>query len=97
MAATMNTWHTPLICKHTVPGKDFASISSIMVNYNTDLANNEGKDSFVSYNVELRNPAGSNPGDINGLTFIENQCIEAIAGYDNIPPFMCGDGKEGGG
>lgn len=95
LAATINTWHTPLIFKHTVPGKDFSSISSIMDNFNIDLANNAGKDISVSYNVELLNPSGSNPGDINGLTLIENQCIDAIAGYNNIPPFMFSKGKAG--
>ena len=95
LAATINTWHTPLIFKHPVPGKDFSSISSIMDNFNIDLANNAGKDSSVSYNVELLNPSGSNPGDINGLTLIENQCIDAIAGYNNLLPFKFSTGNAG--
>jgi len=93
--AAINTWHTPHIFKHTVPGKDFSQINTIMDNFNTDLANNAGKDISVSHNVELLNPTGSNPGDIAGLIGIENQCIEAIAGFNNIPPFMFSKGKTG--
>ncbi len=94
-AASINTWHTPLIFKHTVPGKDFSTINTIMDNFNTDLANNAGKDISVSHNVELLNPSGSNPGDIAGLSLIENQCIDTIAGFNNIPPFMFAKGKAG--
>ena len=95
LAATINTWHTPLIFKHTVPGKDFSRINSIMDQFNLDLANNAGKDISVSHNVDLLNPSGSNPGDLNGLSLIENQCIDTIAGYNNIPPFMFAKGKAG--
>lgn len=94
-AASINTWHTPLIFKHTVPGKDYSTINTIMDNFNTDLANNAGKDISVSHNVELLNPSGSNPGDITGLIGIENQCIDTIAGFNNIPPFMFAKGKAG--
>ena len=95
LAATLNTWHTPLIFKHTVPGKDFSTINTVMDNFNNDLQNNAGKDISVSHNVELLNPSGSNPGDIAGLKLIEDQCIDAIAGYNNIPPFMFAKGKAG--
>jgi hypothetical protein len=94
-SAAINTWHTPHIFKHTVPGKDFSQINTIMDNFNTDLANNAGKDISVSHNVELLNPSGSNPGDITGLALIENQCIDTIAGFNNIPPFMFAKGKAG--
>ena len=94
-AASFNTWHTPLIFKHTVPGKDFSQINSIMDQFNMDLQNNAGKDISVSHNIELLNPSGSNPGDITGLALIENQCIDTIAGYNNIPPFMFAKGKAG--
>jgi len=95
LAATLNTWHTPLIFKHTVPGKDFSTINTVMDNFNNDLQNNAGKDISVSHNVELLNPSGSNPGDITGLKLIEDQCIEAIAGFNNIPPFMFAKNKAG--
>lgn len=94
-AAAINTWHTPHIFKHTVPGKDYSTINTIMDNFNNDLANNAGKDISVSHNVELLNPSGSNPGDITGLALIENQCIDTIAGFNNIPPFMFAKGKAG--
>ena len=68
LAATSNTWHTPLSFKHTVPGKDFSPISSVMDNLNTDLANNARKDISVSYHVEQLTPSGPNPGDNNGRT-----------------------------
>lgn len=95
LSATINTWHTPLIFKHNVPGKDFSQINTIMDQFNLDLANNAGKDISVSYNVELLNPTGSNSGDIAGLIAIDNQQIETIAGFNNIPPFMFSKGKEG--
>ena len=66
-----------------------------MDNFNLDQANNAGKDISVSYNMKLLNPSGTKPGDINGLTLIENQCIDAIAGYNNIPQFMVSKGKAG--
>jgi len=66
-----------------------------MDNFNRDLENNAGKDISVSHNVELLNPSGSNPGDIAGLKLIEDQCIDAIAGFNNIPPFMFAKGKAG--
>ena len=93
--AAINTWHTPHIFKHTIPGKDYSTVNTIMDNFNQDLANNAGKDISVSYNVELLNPSGSNPGDIAGLSLIENQCIDTIAGFNNIPPFMFAKGKAG--
>jgi len=95
LAATINTWHTPYIFKHTVPGKDFSQINQIMDQFNIDLANNAGKDISVSYNVELLNASGSNPGDIAGLVLIDNQCIETIAGRTGIPLFMLSKGKVG--
>ena len=94
-AATLNTWHTPYIFRHTVPGKDFSQIKKIMDNFNLDLANNAGKDISVSYNVDLLNPSGSNPGDIAGLVSIDNQQIETIAGRTGVPLFMLAKGKAG--
>ena len=95
LAATINTWHTPYIFKHTVPGKDFSAINTIMDQFNLDLANNAGKDISVSYNVELLNASGSNPGDIAGLVLIDNQIIETIAGRTGIPLFLLSKGKAG--
>ncbi len=95
LAATINTWHTPLIFKHTVPGKDFSRINSIMDQFNLDLANNAGKDISVSHNVELLNPSGSNSGDIAGLIAIDQQQMETIAGRTGVPLFMLSKGKTG--
>lgn len=94
LAATINTWHTPLIFKHTVPGKDFSQINAIMDQFNLDLANNAGKDISVSYNVDLL-PSTSNPGDIAGLVLIDNQQIETISGTTGIPLFLLSKGKTG--
>ena len=91
----VNTYHTPYIFKHTVPGKDFSQINTIMDNFNNDLANNLSKDISVSHNVELLNPSGSNPGDITGLVSIDNQQIETIAGRTGIPLFLLSKGKTG--
>ncbi len=95
LAATINTWHTPYIFKHNVPGKDFSQINTVMDNFNIDLANNAGKDISVSYNVELLNPSGSNPGDIAGLVLIDNQQIETVSGTTGIPLFLLSKGKTG--
>lgn len=95
LAATINTWHTPYIFKHTVPGKDFSQINTVMDNFNIDLANNAGKDISVSYNVELLNPAGSNSGDIAGLVAIDNQQIQTISGTTGIPLFVLSKGETG--
>lgn len=92
---SINTYHTPYIFKHTIPGKDFSQINNIMDDFNTNLANNLGKDISVSYNVELLNPGGSNPGDIAGLVLIDNQQIETIAGKTGVPLFMLSKGKVG--
>jgi len=91
----INTYHTPYIFKHTVPGKDYSQINKIMDNFNRDLANNLGKDISVSHNVDLLNPSGSNPGDITGLIGIDNQQIETIAGKTGIPLFLLSKGKTG--
>lgn len=91
----VNTYHTPYIFKHNVPGKDFSQVNKIMDNFNIDLANNLGKDISVSYNVELLNPGGSNPGDIAGLVLIDNQQIDTIAGKTGIPLFLLSKGKTG--
>ncbi len=95
LAATINTWHTPYIFKHNVPGKDFSQINTVMDNFNIDLANNAGKDISVSYNVELLNPSGSNPGDISGLVLIDNQQIQTISGTTGIPLFILSKGETG--
>lgn len=95
LAATINTWHTPYIFKHNVPGKDFSQINTVMDNFNIDLANNAGKDISVSYNVELLNPAGSNSGDIAGLVAIDNQQIQTISGTTGIPLFILSKGETG--
>lgn len=95
LAATINTWHTPYIFKHNVPGKDFSQINTVMDNFNIDLANNAGKDISVSYNVELLNPSGSNSGDIAGLIAIDEQHIETIAGQTGVPLFLLSKGKTG--
>ena len=95
LAATINTWHTPLIFKHTVPGKDFSRINKVMDQFNLDLANNAGKDISVSHNVELLNPSGSNPGDIAGLIAIDQQQMQTIAGKTGVPLFMLSKGETG--
>ncbi len=91
----VNTYHTPYVFKHTVPGKDYSQIDTIMDNFNSDLANNLSKDISVSHNVELLNPTGSNSGDIAGLIAIDNQQMETIAGRTGIPLFLLAKGKTG--
>lgn len=94
-AIVLSTYHTPFIFKHNVPGKDFSQINKIMDDFNTNMANNLGKDISVSHNVELLNPTGTNSGDITGVVLIDNQCIETIAASTNVPLFQLAKGKAG--
>ena len=94
LQATLHSWHTPMVFKHTLPSKDYSNASTILDNFNEQLANNAGNDISVTANVEPISTQ-SNPGDITGLINIENQMIDAIAGSYNIPPFMLAKGKAG--
>ena len=92
---TINTYHTPYIFKHTLPTKNWSEATTQLDKFNGELANNQQKDISVTSNVELLNPGGSNPGDIDGVNAIQNECIDAILGKFNIPPFIFGKAKPG--
>ena len=92
---TINTYHTPYIFKHTLPTKNWSEADSKLDDFNASLANNQQKDISITSNVELLNPSGSNPGDISGVNDIQNECIDAILGKFNIPPFIFGKAKPG--
>lgn len=92
---TINTYHTPYIFRHTLPTKDWSTANIKLDDFNSALENNQQKDISITSNVELLNPSGSNPGDIAGVNAIQNECIDAILGKVNIPPFIFGKAKPG--
>jgi len=92
---TINTYHTPYVFKHNLPTKNWSEANAKLDDFNSQLANNQQKDISVTSNVELLNPSGSNPGDIAGVNAIQNECIDAILGKFNIPPFIFGKAKPG--
>jgi len=92
---TINTYHTPYIFRHTLPTKNWSEADTKLDDFNAALENNQQKDISITSNVELLNPSGSNPGDIQGVNAIQNECIDAILGKFNIPPFIFGKAKPG--
>lgn len=92
--AANRTWRTPNIFRHKLPTKNFGEAQPMLEDFNDRVQNNRNEDISVPYDVEVVTGT-SNPGDINGLIGIENSCIDAIAGYYNIPPFMLAKGKAG--
>lgn len=90
------TWHKPNIYRLTIPARDYDKVDAIQNEFNNKLNANAGKDISVTQAVELLNPgAGANTGNMTGLVAIQNECIDAIAGYYNIPPFILAKGKPG--
>lgn len=90
------TWHKPNIYRLTIPARDYDKVDKIQNEFNNKLNANAGKDISVTQAVELLNPgAGANTGNMIGLVSIQNECIDAIAGYYNIPPFILAKGKAG--
>jgi len=92
---TINTYHTPNVWRHTLPTKNWSEANTKLDDFNAALENNQQKDISITSNVELVNPNGSNPGDITGVNDIQNECIDAILGKFNIPPFIFGKAKPG--
>lgn len=92
------TWHQPKVFRHTLPARDVAKgiahIEDVLDKFNQNLNGNQGKDMSVTQAVELLS-SSTNSGDIDGLVKIQNECIEAIAAFYNIPPFMLAKGKAG--
>ena len=90
------SWHKPNIYKLTIPPKDYNKVTQVQSKFNRDLAENQGKDITVTQAVELLNSGGtSNHGDLAGLVNIQNECIDVVAGFYNIPPFLLAKGKAG--
>ena len=93
--AALQVWKESRVFKHTLPTKDWSKVREILDNFNTEMEQNQSTITSVSHNVELINPGGTDSGDITGLVAIDNQCIDAEAGFYNIPPFMFAKGKAG--
>lgn len=88
------TWHKPNIFKVTVPARDYKNPQKVLDDFLFRRNNSLGKDIAVTQTVELL-PQAQNSGDISGVIGIQNECIDAVAGFYNIPPFMLAKGKEG--
>ena len=88
------TWHQPKVFKVTVPARDWKNPAKVLDDFLARNNNSLGKDIAVTQNVELISNT-TNSGDIAGVVAIQNECIDAIAGYYNIPPFMLAKGKAG--
>lgn len=92
------TWHQPKVFRHTFPARDIAKgtthLEGLMDKFNLHLNDNQGKDiSVTQATEEISNT--TNSGDINGLIQIQNECIDAVAAFYNIPPFLLAKGKPG--
>lgn len=92
------TWHQPKVFQHTFPARDIAkgdaNLRKLMDQFNFELNNSQGKDISITQAVELLSNT-TNSGDIAGLIQIQNECIDAIAAFYNIPPFLLAKGKPG--
>lgn len=93
--ATLQTWHTKPIFKHTLPSKDWSKVKPLLDEFNQMMESSQNKTISVSNNVELLNPSGTDSGDIAGINEILNEAIKIINGFDNIPLFMIGHGEAG--
>jgi len=93
--AALHTWKESRVFKHTLPTRKWSEARQIMDNFNTEMERNQSTITSVTHNVELINSGGTDSGDLTGLIAIDNQCIDAIAGFYNIPPFMFAKGKAG--
>lgn len=88
------TWHQPKVFKVQIPARDWKNPQKVLDDFLTRNNNSLGKDIAVTQNVELISNS-TNAGDIAGVVSIQNECIDAIAGFYNIPPFMLAKGKAG--
>jgi len=93
--AALHTWKESRVFKHSLPTKDYSKARTILDNFNTEMELNQSTTTSVTHNVELINSGGTDSGDLTGLIAIDNQCIDAEAGFYNIPPFMFAKGKAG--
>lgn len=88
------TWHQPKVFQVQVPARDWKNPQQVLDDFLMRNNNSLGKDIAVTQNVTLLSST-TNSGDIAGVVSIQNECIDAIAGYYNIPPFMLAKGKAG--
>lgn len=92
------TWHQPRVFRQTFPTRDIAKgethLRGLMDKFNLEMSNSQGKDFSVTQAVELLSNS-TNSGDINGLIQIQNEAIDAVAAFYNIPPFLLAKGKPG--
>jgi len=88
------TWHKPTVFRITIPARDFKNPQKVLDDFLQKRNNSLGKDIAVTQSVEVL-PNPQNAGDIAGVVSIQNECIDAVAGFYNIPPFMLAKGKAG--
>lgn len=92
--AAQYTWFKPTVWKITVPARDYQNPAKVLDDFLAKRNQSLGRDIAVTQTVE---PvfAPANSGDINGVIGIQNELIDAVAGFYNIPPFMLAKGKAG--
>jgi hypothetical protein len=88
------TWHKPQVFRIAIPARDYKNVDKVLDEFLNKRNNSLGKDIAVTQAVEVL-PTTQNSGDIAGVVSIQNECIDAIAGFYNIPPFMLAKGKAG--
>jgi len=93
--ATLQTWHTKPIFKHTLPSKDWSQVKILLDDFNSQMERSQNKTISVTNNVDLLNPSGTDSGDIAGINSILNEAIKIINGFDNIPLYMISHGETG--
>lgn len=92
----LHTWWQPKIFKMTIPARDSDKPNSVMDEFLVNMRDAGGKDIVLTQTVELVSGTGTtNSGDISGVVEILNECVDAILGFYNIPPFLLAKGKVG--
>lgn len=92
----LHTWWQPKIFKMTIPARNADNPNGIMDEFLINMRDAAGKDIVLTQTVELVSGTGTtNSGDIRGIVDILNECVDAVLGFYNIPPFLLAKGKVG--
>ena len=92
----LHTWWQPKIFKMTIPARDADNPTKLMDEFLVNMRDAGGKDIVLTQTVELVSGTGTtNAGDIRGVVEIIQECIDAILGFYNVPPFLLAKGKVG--
>jgi len=92
--AAQYTWHQPKVFKVEIPPRDYKRVNTVLTDFLRKNNNSQGRDIAVTQSVELLS-SNTNTGDLSGLINLDNQLIDQVAGFYNIPPFLLSKGKAG--